>query len=299
MKILLFGAGGQLGWELQRSLAPLGELVALGTQGAAGLCGDFNDPEGLRRTVAQVRPDAIVNAAAYTAVDRAEAEPDVAHRINAVAPGVLAEAARGAGAALVHYSTDYVFDGSGAAPWREDDPAAPLNVYGRSKLEGERQVRAVLPRHLVLRTSWLYAARGANFARTMLRLAAERERLEVVDDQVGAPTGADLLADVTAHALRAMLDQPARAGLYHVAAAGETSWHGYARFVLAHARRAGAALRAGPDQVHPVSSAAHAAAARRPRNSRLDTTRLRATFGLALPPWEQGVARMLHETLVT
>lgn len=297
MKILLFGANGQVGWELQRSLAPLGEVVALGSAGAGGLCGNFTDPEGLQRTVAEVRPDAIVNAAAYTAVDRAEAEPELAHAVNAVAPGALAEAARRAGAALVHYSTDYVFDGSGSRPWREDDATGPLSVYGRSKLEGEQRVRQAQPLHLLLRTSWVYGARGGNFARTMLRLARERERLTVVDDQFGAPTGADLLADVTAHALRALLADPAKAGVYHVAAAGETSWHGYARFVLAQALQAGEALKAGPGEVAPVPSSAYPAAARRPHNSRLDTARLRATFGLALPSWEQGVARMLHETL--
>lgn len=297
MKILLFGAWGQVGWELQRSLAPLGEVVALGSNGAVGLCGDLTDPVGLRRTVAEVRPDAIVNAAAYTAVDKAESEPERAHAINAVGPGILAEAALAAKAALVHFSTDYVFDGSGSVSWREDDATAPLNVYGRSKLEGEQRVRSILPLHLVLRTSWVFGARGGNFARTMLRLAAERERLAVVDDQVGAPTGADLLADVTAHALRSLLANSGQAGLYHVAAAGETSWHGYARFVLGQAAAAGAKLRAGPDQVDPVASSAYPVAARRPHNSRLDTARFRSTFGLTLPAWQQGVARMLHEIL--
>lgn len=294
MKILLFGADGQLGRELRRTLAPLGDLVALGRAGAAGLSGELADAEGLRRTVAAVQPDAVVNAAAYTAVDRAESEPELAHAINAVAPGVLAEAARAAGAALLHYSTDYVFDGSGAAPWREDDPAAPLNVYGRSKLEGELRVRQALPLHLVLRTSWVYGA-ATGFPQAILRQAREHERLAVVDDQVGAPTGAALLAAVSAQALAALRSDPAKAGLYHVAAAGETTRHGYARFVLEQARQAGWVLRAGPEQVDPVPSTAHAGAARRPHNSRLATARFRATFGLALPPWQEGVLRLLQE----
>lgn len=296
VRILLFGRDGQLGWELQRSLAPLGEVLALGSGGEQGLCGDLRDADGLVRTLQAVQPEAIVNAAAYTAVDRAESEPELAHVVNAEAPGVLAREARRLGAALVHYSTDYVFDGSGSRPWREDDAPAPLNVYGRSKLAGERRITEVLPRHLILRTSWVYAARGANFARTMLRLAREREQLQVVDDQVGAPTGAELLADVTAHALRDLLADAGKAGTYHVAAAGETSWHGYARFVLGQARSAGQVLKAGPDQVLPVATDAWPTPARRPHNSRLDTTRLRATFGLALPAWQQGVVRMLQES---
>lgn len=297
MKILLFGRNGQVGWELQRSLAPLGEVVALGSGAEAGLTGSFTDLDGLARTVAAVRPDAIVNAAAYTAVDKAESEPDLARTVNAAAPGVLAEAARRAGAVLVHFSTDYVFDGSGERPWREDDPTGPLSVYGRTKLEGEQRIAAALPGHLILRTSWVYGARGGNFARTMLRLAREREQLTVIDDQFGAPTGADLLADATAHALRTLLADPSRAGLYHVAAAGETTWNRYARFVLAQAQAAGQALKAGPDQVLPVPTSAFPTPARRPHNSRLHTGRFRAAFGLALPSWEQGVARMLQEIL--
>jgi dTDP-4-dehydrorhamnose reductase len=296
MKILLFGKGGQVGWELQRSLAPLGELVAP-DRASRDLCGDLADARGLAQAVADVRPDVIVNAAAYTAVDRAEAEPELARAINSVAPGVLARAAGQVGALMIHYSTDYVFDGGGTRPWREDDPTAPLNVYGRTKLEGERQVAAQAPRHLVLRTSWIYGARGSNFAKTMLRLAAERPRLEVVDDQFGAPTGADLVADVTAHALRAVLAQPQLGGLYHLAAAGETSWHGYARFVLEQASGAGVPLQASPTSIEAVTSARYPAAARRPRNSRLDTTRLQAAFGVVMPPWQVGVARMLEETL--
>jgi dTDP-4-dehydrorhamnose reductase len=297
MRILLFGCNGQVGWELQRSLAPLGEVVALGSSGDGTLHGDFEDPEAVARTVRAVRPQAIVNAAAYTAVDKAEGEPERAQRVNALAPGAIAAAAADIGACMVHYSTDYVFDGSGTRPWHEHDTTGPLGVYGRSKLEGERCIAAALPRHLILRTSWVYAARGGNFAKTMLRLARERNQLNVVDDQVGAPTGADLLADVTAHALRALLADAGKAGTYHVAAAGETSWYGYARFVLALAQQLGEALKAGPEQVLAVPSSAFPSAARRPHNSRLSTARLTEAFHLRMPPWEQGVARMLQENL--
>ncbi len=296
MKILLFGKNGQVGWELQRSLAPLGELVALGSQDTH-LPADFLEPDRLAETVRQVRPDVIVNAAAYTAVDRAESDREAARRVNALAPGVLAQAAQACGAWMVHYSTDYVFDGSGATPWRETDPTGPLNVYGATKLEGEQRVMQACARHLVLRTSWVYAARGGNFARTMLRLAQERERLSVVDDQFGAPTGASLLADVTAHAVRAALDHPARAGLYHVAASGETTWHGYARHVLAAAQAHGLALRASPERVDAVPTTAFPTPARRPANSRLDTRAFTSAFGLVLPDWRAGVDRMLADVL--
>lgn len=297
MKILLFGANGQVGWELQRSLAPLGEVVALRSAGEGELAGDFRDPEAVAATVERVAPALVVNAAAYTAVDKAESEPEAARTVNALAPEAIARAARRVGAPVVHYSTDYVFDGSGSRAWREDDPTGPLSVYGRTKLEGEQRLAAAQPAHLILRTSWVYAARGGNFAKTMLRLARDRDRLTVVDDQFGAPTGADLLADVTAHAVRALLREPALAGTYHVAAAGETSWNGYARFVVGKAQQMGEDLRVVPDAVAPVPTSAFPTPARRPHNSRLDTGRFRTAFGLALPPWELGVARMLQEIL--
>ncbi|MFZ2524702.1 MAG: dTDP-4-dehydrorhamnose reductase [Candidatus Ferrigenium altingense] len=296
MKILLFGKNGQVGWELQRSLAPLGELIALDAD-SREMCGDFTDLEGLIRTIRAVAPDVIVNAAAHTAVDKAESEPELVRTINALAPAALAQEAKRSNAWLIHYSTDYVFDGSGEQPWRETDNTAPLSVYGATKLEGELLIRQAACRHLIFRTSWVYGARGGNFAKTMLRLAQERDRLTVINDQIGAPTGADLLADVTAHAIRAAWQRPELSGLYHLVAAGETSWHGYASFVLDYARRAGLALKVAPDAVQPVPSSAFPLPARRPLNSRMNTTKLQSAFGLALPVWQNGVARMLTEIL--
>ncbi len=290
MRLLLLGPNGQVGWELQRALAPLGELIRLDRHSPGG---DLAQPESLVRAVRAQRPDVIVNAAGYTAVDKAETEVELARLVNAVAPAELARAAAGLGAWLVHYSTDYVFDGSGSSPRREAETTAPLNVYGRTKLEGEQRIAASGCLHLILRTSWVYGARGANFARTMLRLARERERLTVVDDQIGAPTGADLLADLTAHMLRSALPRPDLAGLYHVAAAGETSWHGYARYLIDRAREHGFAIRAASDAIEPVTSAAFPTPARRPLNSRLDTGKLNASFGLTPPPWQSGIDRLL------
>lgn len=298
MNILLLGKNGQVGWELQRALAPLGELVALDRAGAEGLVGDLAQPQALARTVATLRPQVIVNAAAYAAVDKAESDVALARCINAEAPGALAQAAAACGALLVHYSTDYVFDGSGTQPWREDDATGPLSVYGQTKLEGEQAIAASGCQHLIFRTSWVYGARGGNFAKTMLRLARERDELKVIDDQIGAPTGADLLADVAAHAIRQALVPTAisLSGIYHLAAAGETSWCAYARFVLEQAQVMGQGLKVGPTQVQAIPTSAYPTPARRPHNSRLDTTRLRKTFGLTLPHWQTGVARMLAET---
>ena len=297
MKMLLLGRNGQLGWELQRSLAPLGAVIALGSNAARNpdrLCGDLLDLQGLASTIAHVRPDAIVNAAAYTAVDKAESEPDVARLINTEAPALIAQEATKIGAWVIHYSTDYVFDGSGNQPWSEDDPTAPLSVYGRTKLAGEQAV-AGTPKHLVLRTSWVYAARGANFAKTMLRLAGERDALTVISDQFGAPTSAELLADVTAHALRLLPQRPDLAGIYHCVAGGETSWHGYAQYVLEQALALEISLKAGPANVAPTSTANYPTPAQRPLNSRLDTRKLQTAFDLTLPNWQAGVTRMLTE----
>ncbi|GKS75199.1 dTDP-4-dehydrorhamnose reductase [Acidovorax sp. SUPP950] len=296
MNILLFGKGGQVGWELQRSLSVLGTVTAL-DHDSTDHCGNFADPAGIVDTVRALRPDVIVNAAAHTAVDKAESEPEFARTLNATTPGVLAEEAARSGAWLVHYSTDYVFDGSGERPWVETDTPAPLSVYGRTKLEGERLIQQSGARHLILRTSWVYAARGGNFAKTMLRLAQERERLTVIDDQWGAPTGADLIADVTAHALRHLERRPEDAGLYHLVAGGETNWHAYAKYVLAQSVLGGGAIKIVANDVAAVPTSAFPTPAVRPHNSRLDTRRLQSTFGLVLPHWQAGVSRMLAEIL--
>jgi dTDP-4-dehydrorhamnose reductase len=301
MKILLLGKNGQVGQALQRTLAPLGELVALDrTQRSDGLCGDLGQPECLAATIRQLRPDVIVNAAAYTAVDKAESEPEQAQRINAHAPEVLAREAEALGAWLVHYSTDYVFNGRGTEPWQETDATAPLNVYGQSKREGELRVQAAGVRHLIFRTSWVYAAHGSNFAKTMLKLAQERERLTVIDDQWGAPTGAELIASVTAAAIQKVTekqdaDPTVLAGIYHLVAAGETHWHAYASHVIRQAKALRPDLLWAVQEIAPVPSSAFVTAAQRPHNSRLNTHKLQAAFGLSLPDWQQGVDSLLAE----
>ena len=295
MKILLLGKNGQVGWELQRALAPLGEVIALDFDSPGPLKADFSNPESLAATVRAVAPQIIVNAAAHTAVDKAESEPDFARALNATSPAVLAREAAALGAWLMHYSTDYVFDGSGSTPWTEDSPTGPLSVYGVTKLEGEEAIRASGCRHLIFRTSWVYAARGGNFAKTMLKLAKERDRLTVIDDQIGSPTGADLLADLTAHALRAAMARPELAGTYHAVASGETSWHGYAKHVIEFARAAGQAIKVAPEAIHAVPTSAFPTPAKRPGNSRMNTHKLQHAFGLALPRWQNGVDRMLTE----
>lgn len=292
MKILLLGKNGQVGWELQRSLAPLGKVLALGSDEA-----NFSDLEGLIKTVRANTPDVIVNAAAHTAVDKAESETQLARTINALAPAVLANEAKQLNAWLVHYSTDYVFDGSGDKPWLESDPTGPLGIYGSTKLEGEQLIRESGCKHLIFRTSWVYGARGGNFAKTMLRLAQERDALKVINDQIGAPTGADLLADVTAHAIRTAVGNDDVSGLYHLVAGGETSWHGYANFVLNFAQGAGVSLKVAPEMIEAVPTSAFPTPARRPNNSRLNTTKLQNTFNLHLPHWQSGVERMLTEIL--
>lgn len=297
MKILLFGANGQVGWQLRRSLAPLGEVVAL-DRSSQPLCGDLSDAAGVAASVAAVGPRVVVNAAAYTAVDRAEDEPELAFAINGTACGALAAAAAKAGAWLVHFSSDYVYDGSGNRPWRESDPTGPLGVYGRSKLDGDVAIATATPLHLILRTSWVFDSWGQNFAKSILKAAATREDLTVVADQWGAPTRAALIADVTAHALRsiAAATEPARyAGVYHLAAGGFTNWHEYATFLLSEARSRGLPVRVAPDRVRPIASADYPVRATRPKNSRLDTTRLKEVFGLSLPPWQGGVRAVVAE----
>lgn len=295
MKILLLGKNGQVGWELQRSLSVMGELVALDRHSEP--CGDLSRPESLLETVRTLRPDVIVNAAAHTAVDKAESEVELARVLNATAPAALAQAAAKTGAWIVHYSTDYVFAGSGTRPWQEGDPTGPLGVYGQTKLEGEQAIASSGCKHLIFRTSWVYAARGGNFAKTMLRLAQERERLTVIDDQHGAPTGADLIADVTAYAIRIAQQQPQLAGLYHLVAGGETTWHGYANHVIARARETRPELGWKVGEIAPVPTSAFPTPAKRPLNSRLNTQKLQQAFGLNLPHWQHGVDRLLVETL--
>ena len=294
MKILLFGKNGQVGWELQRSLAPLGELIAL-DRNSEDYCGDFENLDGIAQTIRAIAPDVIVNAAAYTAVDKAESEADRADTINALAVAILAKEAKHINAWLVHYSTDYVFDGSGEQPWLETDATAPLSIYGATKLAGEQAIIDSGCQHLIFRTSWVYAARGANFAKTMLRLGSERDRLTVISDQIGAPTGADLLADVTAHAIRISQQQPELSGLYHLVASGETTWYDYARFVLDFARQAGVAIKVTDAAIEAIPSSDFPVPAKRPLNSRLNTNKLCASFNLTLPHWQLGVTRMLTE----
>ncbi len=297
MRILLLGKNGQVGWELQRALAPLGELTALDFDTPGPWRADFTQPESLTPMLLALKPQLIVNAAAHTAVDKAEAEPHIAQTINATAVGVLAQHAAQSGALLAHYSTDYVFDGSGEHARDEEATTAPLSVYGRTKLEGEQLIRASGCRHLILRTSWVYAARGGNFARTMLKISGERESLNVVDDQVGAPTGAELLADVTAHAALRTLATPELKGTYHVVADGHTSWYGYATHVIEWARAHGHPVKVPATAIRPVLTSAFPTPARRPLNSRLSTRKLRDTFGLQPAPWQAGVERMLAEVL--
>jgi dTDP-4-dehydrorhamnose reductase len=296
MKILLFGKNGQVGWELQRSLAPLGEVIALDRQSTEH-CGDLLNPAGVAQTVLSVKPDVIVNAAAYTAVDKAESDQANATTVNAVAPAALAQAAAKIGSTLVHYSTDYVFNGIGSAPWRETDPPAPLSVYGASKLAGEQAIAQSGARHLIFRTSWVYAPLGGNFAHTMLRLAQERESLSVIDDQIGAPTGADLLADITAQAIPRLLAHPELEGLYNLTAAGETSWYGYAHHVFATARQQRIKLQLRDEMLKAIPSSDYKTAAQRPLNSRLDCDKLKSNLDVHLPHWTVGVNRMLAEIL--
>ena len=295
MKILLLGKNGQVGWELQRSLAPLGELIALDRQTVDGSCGDLSDIDALRSTIRKVKPDVIVNAAAYTAVDKAEAEFDLADLVNGQASRVMAEEAASLDAWLIHYSTDYVFSGQGATPWREADLVAPVNRYGASKLAGEQAIIASGCKHLIFRTSWVYAARGNNFAKTMLRLAREHEALNVIADQIGAPTGAELIADVTALALQKVRLNSELTGIYHLAASGEVSWHGYADYVINFARSQGELLAV--KVVNPIDTTDYPTPARRPLNSRLNTQKLRDNFSLYLPDWQSGITRMLREVL--
>ncbi|WP_434678011.1 dTDP-4-dehydrorhamnose reductase [Pseudomonas sp. R1-18] len=299
MKILLLGKNGQVGWELQRSLTVLGEVIALDRHTVATaygeLSGDLSDLDGLRNTIRRVQPQIIVNAAAYTAVDKAETDRELARTVNALASQVLAEEALKLDALLVHYSTDYVFDGTGTTAWKETDNVAPGNYYGATKLEGEQLIIATGCKHLIFRTSWVYAARGNNFAKTMLRLARDRTSLNVIADQIGAPTGADLLADIATAALQQALVRPELCGVYHLAPAGEVSWHAYAEFAINFARAHGEPLAV--ETINPIPTTEYPTPAQRPLNSRLNTEKLRRNFSLHLPDWQSGVTRMLMEVL--
>jgi len=292
-KILLTGVNGQLGWELQRTLAPLGNVVTLNR---AQL--DLSQPDVIRQAVRKHRPDIIVNPAAYTAVDKAEAEPELAQAINGIAPGILAEEARQLGALLVHYSTDYVFDGSQTAPYTEDDPPNPQSVYGQSKLAGENAIRAVDGKHLILRTSWVYGVHGGNFVKTVLRLAGERDELRIVADQFGAPTWARLLANSTARIVEGWQNNEfgeAQSGLYHLTAGGRTSWHHYAEEIVRLAKQHDPALRNKPLTIHGIATHEYPVAAKRPANSMLATDKILSTFGLDLPLWQDDLAECMQE----
>lgn len=299
VRILLLGASGQLGHTLSTELLAIGSVKAL-TREQADLSASMQLRDALQEATALFVPDVIVNAAAYTAVDKAETETDQALAVNAQSVGVLAEFAQSVGACLVHYSTDYVFDGSGTQPWVESDAVAPMSVYGQTKYLGEQAIAKNCSKHLVLRTSWVVGTHGGNFLKTMLRLAAERDSLRVVADQVGVPTTTRLLAETTITLLRAMLGanaDDARWGVYHLAPAGETTWHGYAQHVVAGALARGAKLKAGVNDVYPISTAEYPLPAPRPLNSRLSTEKIQRTFGIKLPGWEQGVDAILDELI--
>jgi dTDP-4-dehydrorhamnose reductase len=295
-RILLTGKNGQVGWELQRTLASWGELIAMDSKEL-----DLSDPDAIRRTVREIRPDIIINPAAYTAVDKAESEPELAMAVNGIAPGILAEEACRLGAVLVHYSTDYVFDGNKAAPYSEDDVPNPQCVYGRTKLSGEQAVRAAGGKHLILRTSWVYGVHGGNFVKTVLRLARERDELRIVADQSGAPTWARDLAQATLSAIAVWQKKEwenSLSGLYHLTASGRTDWHRYAEEIVRLARKYDATLAAKPLDIHAIATREYPTPARRPANSALANDKIKSAFGIALPEWQESLAecmRLLYE----
>lgn len=303
MKILLLGKNGQLGWELQRALQPLGKLVALSRHNENGLCGDLSDLHGLAKTIEYLKPDVVVNAAAYTAVDKAESDREQAFLVNARAPAVIAQALKIHHGLLVHYSSDYVFDGTGESARTELAPGNPINYYGYTKLEGEREIAHSGCGHFIFRTSWVYGTHGGNFAKTMIKLAREKEKLAIVNDQIGVPTGGDLIADITAHAVRSYFNEasgPARSallsGLYHLVPDGETSWLAYANLIFDQLRAKEEALAL--KEVVPVSTAHYPMPARRPLNSRLNNNKIKEVFNLHMPDWEPGVCRLVEELVV-
>jgi dTDP-4-dehydrorhamnose reductase len=294
-RFFITGANGQLGFELQRALAPLGEVVACGRDAC-----NLSSPDSIRAAVRAAKPDVIFSAGAYTAVDKAESEPDLASAVNGDAPGILGEEAAKLGALVIHYSTDYVFDGTKTSAYREEDATNPLGIYGKTKLEGENALAASGADHLISRTSWVFGAHDKNFIKTILRLAASRDELRIVADQVGAPTGAALLADASTHiATRYLRDgmENFPFGLYHLAAGGETSWHGFAQHIVAKAAAANSPLQANIDRILPIPAAEYPTPAARPANSRLDTSKFRTAFGLHLPDWKHGVDQVLDVLL--
>lgn len=295
MKILLTGKNGQVGFELQRALAPLGEIISVDQAEC-----DLTNPEAIVNLVWQIKPEVIVNPAAYTAVDKAETDTAATFAVNTMAPEILGQEAAKLKALMVHYSTDYVFDGTKIGAYVEDDITSPQNIYGKSKAAGEVALAQANARHLILRTSWVVGAHGDNFAKTVLKLGAEREQLMVVADQFGAPTSAALLADITAQLVRQYQREDQKAfpyGIYHAVASGDTNWCDYARFVIATAKAAGKQLKLNPERIMPVGTAEYPTAAKRPANSRLATRRLRDTFGLYLPSWQDGLNHILQQLL--
>ena len=295
MKILLLGKNGQVGWELQRSLAPLGELIALDRLGLNGWCGDLSQPEKIYQTILEISPDVVVNASAYTAVDLAESDQDNANLINHISVAKIAEACVKVDALFIHYSTDYVFNGEGSKSFEETDLLQPLNIYGKTKALGEQAIEKSSCNYLIFRTSWVFAEKGKNFLKTMLNLAQQREELSIIDDQIGAPTSAELIADVTAHALIHVLNDQSKSGIYHLVASGETSWFEYAKYVFEQAENTG--LNLAVKKVNPIPTTAYPTPAKRPHNSRLDNQKIQQTFHLVMPEWKVHVKRTVTELL--
>ena len=295
MKILLLGKNGQVGWELQRALAPLAEVIALDRSGLGDFSGDMSQPQAIRETILKLKPNVVVNASAYTAVDLAESESELADLINHQAVKVIADVCHQEQILFVHYSTDYVFSGLGTQPFTETDVVAPLNVYGKTKALGEQAIIDSGCDHLIFRTSWVYAAKGKNFLKTMLNLAQQRQELSIINDQVGAPTSAELIADITVHAIPQFLANQQKAGIYHLVASGETTWFDYANFIFKQARILGQTLQV--EKVNPIATSAYPTPAVRPHNSRLHNAKLQNTFELILPQWQKGVERTLAELI--
>ena len=293
MKILLLGKNGQVGWELQRSLAPLGEVISLDRNGLNQWCGDLSKPEQIYQTIVDIAPNVVVNASAYTVVDLAETEQDMANLINYVAVGKIAEACAQIKALLVHYSTDYVFDGEGISKFNETDALKPLNVYGQTKALGEQAIQNAQCNYLIFRTSWVFAQKGKNFLKTMLALSQQREELSIIDDQIGAPTSAELIADVSAHAIVQTLRDQTKIGIYHLVASGETSWFEYANYIFEQAKNLGVNLAI--QQVNPIPTAAYPTPAKRPHNSRLNNQKIQHAFQIYLPDWKVHVQRTVVE----